>query len=187
MPEREHRRHHPCARLPCARFPDARFLRAALALAALAGAGGLAGRGVPAASAATATSQLTVTATVQSGCTLTGGTLDFGSYVSGQTANLDANGQIGYANCSGLLTFELDGGQSGNVNARAMRADASSLTYQIYRNSVRNAVWGLGSNAQQLQLLQPQSGEIIVYGRIPGNQAVPGGSYADIVNITLTF
>ena len=140
-----------------------------------------------AAGAATATGQLTVTATVQSGCTLTGGTLDFGNYVSGQTANLDATGRIGFANCSGLLTFELDGGQSGNVNGRAMRASGNSLTYQIYRNSVRNAVWGQGQSAMQLQLLQPQSGEVGVYGRIPGGQVVPGGAYVDIVNITLTF
>lgn len=139
------------------------------------------------AEAATATNQLTVTATVQSGCTLTGGNLDFGSYVSGQTANLDAIGKIGYANCNGLLTFELDGGQSGNVNARTLRVNGNSLNYQIFRNSVRNAVWGQGASALQLQLLQPQTGQVDVYGRIPGGQAVPGGSYVDIVNITLTF
>lgn len=166
MATRDRWRSHPCARV-----------LAALALAAAPGA----------AQAATATDQLTVTATVQSGCTLTGGTLDFGNYVSGQTSNLDANGRIGFANCSGVLTFELDGGQSGNVNARAMRSSGNSLTYQIYRNSVRNAVWGQGQNAMQLQLLQPQSGEVSVYGRIPGGQAVPGGAYVDIVNITLTF
>ena len=34
-----------------------------------------------------------------------------------------------------LLTFELDGGQSGNVNNRAMRSSGNTLTYQIYRNS----------------------------------------------------
>ncbi|HRY22833.1 MAG: spore coat U domain-containing protein [Geminicoccaceae bacterium] len=170
MATRHHRRRHPCARA-----------MAALALAAspVAAPNG--------AHAATATDQLTVTATVQSGCTLTGGTLDFGNYVSGQTSNLDANGRIGFANCSGLLTFELDGGQSGNVNNRAMRSSGNTLTYQIYRNSVRNAVWGQGQNALQLQLLQPQSGEAVVYGRIPGGQAVPGGAYVDIVNITLTF
>lgn len=166
MATRDRWRRHPCARVV-----------AALALAAAPGT----------AHAATATDQLTVTATVQSGCTLTGGTLDFGNYVSGQTSDLDATGRIGFANCSGVLTFELDGGQSGNVNARAMRSSGNSLAYQIYRNSVRNAVWGQGQNAMQLQLLQPQSGEVNVYGRIPGGQAVPGGAYVDIVNITLTF
>ena len=68
-----------------------------------------------------------------------------------------------------------------------MRSNSNSLTYQIYRNSVRNAVWGQGQNALQVQLLQPQSGEVSVYGRIPGGQSVPGGAYVDIVNITLTF
>jgi spore coat protein U-like protein len=69
--------------------------------------------------AETETSQLTVTATVLSGCTLIGGTLDFGNYVSGQPGALDAAGQIGYVNCSGVLTFELDGGQSGDTSTLA--------------------------------------------------------------------
>ncbi|WP_407925493.1 spore coat protein U domain-containing protein [Geminicoccus flavidas] len=30
-------------------------------------------------------------------------------------------------------------------------------------------------------------GTIPVYGRIPGNQTVPAGNYADTVNVTLTF
>ena len=37
------------------------------------------------------TGQLTVSATVLSGCTLIGGTLNFGTYVSGQQAPLDGD------------------------------------------------------------------------------------------------
>lgn len=139
--------------------------------------------------AETQTGQLTVSATVQSGCTLTGGTLDFGSYVSGQAADLDASGQIGFVNCTGVLTFELDGGQQGNVNARRMTGAGGMLAYQLYRTSARAAVWGTGGNAHQLQLVGtvPTSGAVTVHGRIPGSQSVPAGGYADIVNITLTF
>lgn len=135
----------------------------------------------------TDTDTLTVTATVQSACALNGGTMAFGQYLSGQTTNLDVGGQINYANCSGTLSFELDGGQSGDINNRAMRSGSNSLNYQLYRNTARNAIWGTGSNAQGLQLLQPLSGKIDVYGRIPGGQTVPAGSYTDTVNITLTF
>lgn len=135
----------------------------------------------------TDTDTLTVTATVQNACALNGGTLAFGQYLSGQTTNLDVTGQINYANCSGTLSFELDGGQSGDINARKMLSGSSQLTYQLYRNSARSAIWGTGANAQGLQLLQPLSGKVDVYGRIPAGQAVAAGSYTDTVNVTLTF
>ncbi len=135
------------------------------------------------------TAQLTVTATVLSGCTLIGGTLDFGNYISGQPGNRDAAGQISFVNCSGTLTFDLDGGQGGNVMARRMSGPDATLGYQIYKTSARNAIWGMGADALRLQLLgaTPQSGNVTVHGRIPGGQTVPGGTYTDIVNITLTF
>ncbi len=143
---------------------------------------------VPAAArGGTDTDTLTVTATVQNACALNGGTMAFGQYLSGQTTNLDATGQINYANCSGTLSFELDGGQAGDVNARKMLSGGNQLTYQLYRTSTRTAIWGTGSNAQGLQLLTPLSGKIDVYGRIPSGQAVPAGTYTDTVNITLTF
>ncbi len=139
--------------------------------------------------AQTETGQLSVTATVLSGCTLIGGTLDFGNYVSGQPTALDAAGQISFVNCSGTLTFELDGGQSGDVNARRMSGPDGTLAYQIYKTSARNAVWGMGGDAYELRLLGPTpvSSNVTVHGRIPGDQAVPGGTYTDIVNITLSF
>jgi len=141
------------------------------------------------AEADTATGQLSVSATVRSGCALTGGTLDFGNYLSGQAAALDATGQIGYVNCTGVLTFELDGGQQGVVQNRAMTGNGASLAYQIYRSGTRNEVWGVGADALRVQLLSatPTSGSVPVYGRVLGGQTVPGGTYTDIVNITLTF
>jgi spore coat protein U-like protein len=133
------------------------------------------------------TDSLTVTATVQSACGLGGGTMAFGNYLSGQTSALDVTGQISYANCNGTLTFELDAGQSGDVNNRVMLSGTNQLKYQLYRTSARNAIWGLGTNAHGLQLLQPLSGTVPVYGRIAGGQTVPAGTYSDVVNITLTF
>lgn len=137
--------------------------------------------------AGTDTDQLTVTATVQSSCSLSSGSLNFGQYVAGQPTDLDVTGAINYVNCSGNLSFSLDGGSSGSVNARQMRSGASRLNYQIYRNSTRTAIWGTGADAHGVILLSPQSGSIQVYGRIPRGQAVPDGIYSDVVNITLTF
>lgn len=145
---------------------------------------------LPDARAQTETGQLTVSATVLSGCALTGGTLDFGAYTSGQAAALDAAGQISFVNCSGELTFELDGGTAGNIDNRRMSGPDATLSYQIYSNSARTSVWGTGARAFVLPLpsgATPSSGNLTVHGRIPGGQAVPGGNYTDIVNITLTF
>lgn len=148
----------------------------------------IASLGAPASAfGATTTDRLTVTATVQSSCALNGGTLAFGTYLSGQTTHLDAVGRINYVNCSGTLTFELDGGQSGDVNNRVMLSGSNQLRYQLYRNASRSAVWGLGNQAQQIQLLMPLTGTVDVFGRIPSGQAVAPGSYSDTVNITLTF
>jgi spore coat protein U-like protein len=159
---------------PRVRFPTALLLAAATAVS------------YPAA-AATDTDQLTVTATVQSSCALSGGSLNFGHYVAGQPNDLDVTGTINYINCSGNLSFALDGGGSGSVTARQMRSGANRLSYQIYRNSTRTAIWGTGTDAHGVILLSPQTGSVQVYGRIPRGQAVPDGIYSDVVNITLTF
>jgi spore coat protein U-like protein len=137
--------------------------------------------------ATTATDHLSVTATVLSGCSLNGGTLSFGQYVSGQAQNLDAAGTINYTNCNGNLTFELDGGNAGDVNNRAMSSGGNKLKYQLYRNNTRTVLWGTGSDAYGLQLLSTLTGTVNVYGRIPSGQAVAPGTYNDVVNITLTF
>ncbi len=139
------------------------------------------------AKAATDTGQLAVSATVLSGCSLVSGTLNFGDYIAGQTGDLDVEGEIQFANCSGTIVFELDGGGSGNVNARQMASGSDRLDYQIFRTPTRNANWGQGGDALSVELFTPQSGSVSVYGRIPGGQSVPAGNYTDTVNITLTF
>lgn len=48
-------------------------------------------------------------------------------------------------------------------------------------------MWGTGGESQGVILVNPQSGSVPVYGRIPRSQGVPDGVYTDLVNITLTF
>ena len=137
----------------------------------------------------TDTDVLTVLVTVQEACAISGSTLDFGTYTGGQQNALNGQGQISYSGCAaGTLVIDFDGGTGGDVQARRMASNAGgTLGYQLYRNSSRTQVWGIGANAQQVQLLQPGAGSIPVYGSIPGGQAAAAGSYADTVNVTLTF
>jgi len=142
----------------------------------------------PAFAAGTDTDVLTVRVTVQEACTIAGGTLDFGTYNSGQQAALDAEGTISYNSCAaGTISIALDGGSANSVNNRRMASGDSQLAYQLYRNSSRSNVWGTGEQALAQVLLVPDSGSIPVYGRIPGGQNVPGGNYTDTVTVTLTF
>lgn len=142
----------------------------------------------PAAAAGTDTDVLTVRVTVQEACTIAGGTLDFGTYNSGQTTAQDAEGSVSFANCAaGTLQIGLDGGTAASVNNRRMSNGDSQLNYQLFRNSARTAIWGTGEQALQQVLLQPDSGSIPVYGRIAAGQSVPAGNYVDTVTVTLTF
>lgn len=138
--------------------------------------------------APTTTGTLAVSALVQTSCSLTGGTMSFGTYTSGQTGNLDAEGQLTFANCpTGNLVFELDGGGSGNINARRMISGSNSLNYQLYRNPNRVSIFGTGSTAHTEIRLVAGGGTIPVHGRINGSQTVAAGNYADTVNVILTF
>jgi len=139
------------------------------------------------AAAGSDTDQLTVSVTVQSGCRLNGGALDFGSYHSGQPTDLDAVGVVNFVDCNGDIVISLDGGGSGAVTDRKMRSGDNRLRYQLYFNPTRTEIWGEGSNARQITLLTLQSNPVRVYGRIPKSQTVPDGVYTDVVNITLTF
>lgn len=140
------------------------------------------------AEAGTDTGTLSVTATVTSNCSLSGGTLAFGTYVSGQTTNLDVQGSINYVNCApGNITFELDNGANANGTQRRMRSGNNFLNYEIHRTSARNSRWGTGQDAVQIQILQAGNGSVAVYGRIPAGQTVPAGNYSDTVTVTMTF
>lgn len=136
-----------------------------------------------------ASDTLTLQVTVQEACSISGTTLNFGTYSSGQQAALDAEGSISYSSCpEGTLTIALDGGGAGDVASRRLTAGGgSTLDYQLYRNSTRTQVWGSGSEAQQIVLLVPDSGTVPVYGRIPGGEDVTAGTYTDTVNITMAF
>jgi len=152
---------------------------AVLAAAALLALGGPAQAG-------TDTTQLTVTARVQSGCSVDGGVLDFGTYTAGQADDVTATGVITLLNCNGTVTIELDGGSSGNVQNRTMRSGNNTLRYQLYTDNTYSRVWGTGQQALQFMALSTTA-PVTVYGKIPGGQNVPAGNYSDTVNVTVNF
>lgn len=142
----------------------------------------------PATYAATKTSTLGVEVQVVTSCAITGGTLDFGSYTSGQTSDKLANTTISYTDCGpGDISIEMDGGRGSSIPARKMSSGSSKLSYQLYRSSARTDLWGVGTNAQKLDLSATRSSTVTVYGKLPQGQSVAPGSYTDTVAITITF
>ena len=135
------------------------------------------------------TGQLSVTATVQNGCHLDGGSLNFGTYTSGQATNLDVNGTIRYTNCIGTLTFSLDNGLYANGGQRQMASGSGRLSYQIYKTAQRDTILGPGGGTTSVGITSgtPLTSQVDIYGRIPANQIAPTGSYSDTVTITMTF
>lgn len=139
--------------------------------------------------AGTVTNTLGVRVVVQPACTVAGATLDFGSYTSGQTTDLNGFTQIAYSNCpAGQLRFQLDGGSSGSTSARRLaNGSGGQLGYGIFRDSARTQPFGQGTNSRLITLTAPGSGNVSVYGRIPAGQSVAAGTYTDTVVITLDF
>lgn len=142
-----------------------------------------------AARAASDQGTLDVHVQVQVTCTVTAGSLDFGTYVSGQRDPLQGEGSIGYDDCpAGDLLVALDSGTNGSRKSRAMRSGAGDrINYQLYRNPERKQVWGTGKSALEVSLDQRGSGRVPVYGTVLGGQSVPAGDYSDTVNVTLSF
>ena len=143
----------------------------------------------PLAAATTTTSTMSVKVNVVEPCRVSGGTLDFGTYVAGQATDLLAQANISYTSCpAGTLTFELDNGLYVSSGQRRMNnGSTSNMRYNLYRNSARTTVFGTGTNAQTVTQAALGSGTVVVYGTIPAGITVPAGTYTDTVAVTLSF
>lgn len=142
--------------------------------------------------AATRNTTFQVTATVLKSCRITATDLAFGDYDPYLTAPLDATSTI-TVRCTKNTTYNvgLNAGTFGGatVTARKMTGpDTAGLGYVLYSDAARTTNWGntvgadtvvgTGSGASQ---------DLTVYGRIPVDQWVEAGSYADTITATITY
>lgn len=148
----------------------------------------------PAGDAATATGLMTVTATVAATCVVGTSTLAFASATSAAIAagNVDATGTIAVNCTSGsgyTVALGAGTGTGATTASRKMKAGTALLSYTIYTTEARTTVWGdnttgsgsvhgIGTGASQ---------SIIAYGRIFAGQVVSAASYADTLNVTVTY
>ena len=149
------------------------------------------------ASAAQATSDLEVSATVQSTCTIDAASVSFlgydpvGTHNAATGIDLDATGTV-TINCTmdAAVTVALDLGQwEGAGTQRKLQNPAGDqLNYNLYSDSARSVEWNdttgtvseTGTGADDV---------LTVYGRIPKGQtnAEATTTYSDVVVATVTF
>ncbi|MBA3451670.1 MAG: spore coat protein U domain-containing protein [Deltaproteobacteria bacterium] len=138
---------------------------------------------------------LVMSATVAESCTITGNTLAFGTYdtVSGAAVNNFA--ALSVACTSGTETaITLGEGNSAELTSapeaplRRMTDGTNFLSYQLYTDTNRTAVWGgTAATGKPYVAASSASSEQTVYGRIAANQDVPAGAYGDTVLATILF
>jgi spore coat protein U-like protein len=139
---------------------------------------------------------LTVTASVENSCVITGGTLAFGVYDTITGAAVDASTAI-RVECTAGATATITLGEGANADVGSTADDperrlsdggSSFLAYELFIDSNRGSEWGdtLGTG-KEYTAVDANPAAQTVYGRITSGQDVAAGAYADTVVATVTF
>jgi spore coat protein U-like protein len=139
--------------------------------------------------AATATANFNVTALVATSCAVSAADLAFGTYDPAAATDTLATSNI-TINCSLLMpyTISLNSGSYASGSTRRMGSSSSRLTYEIYRDVANTGIFG--TVAATLGVSGVGTGAAVpttIYGKIPKNQAVTPGSYADQITVTVDY
>ena len=128
---------------------------------------------------------LFVAGTSEAACTVSPGTVNFGSYSTFAVVPLDATLTLNVT-CTPRTTVTISLGPSftsGSTSPRQMSSPATStlLNYNLYSNKKRATLWGEGINSVALNSNKP----IKIYGRIPSGQMVEAGAYSDSLIVSV--
>jgi spore coat protein U-like protein len=142
--------------------------------------------------AASEAENLAVSAAVAVKCTVSTTALAFGAYdpvVANASANLDGTGGLTIACTKGAsATVALGVGANASGSTRQLANGASRLQYEIYKDSGRTQVWNEAAGTLSTGAAPSKAARnFTVYGRVPANQDVPSGNYADSVVATVNF
>lgn len=137
------------------------------------------------------TDTFTVGATVLATCDVTANDLAFGNYDPIAASNLDGATTLSITCTNGTaynVSLNLGVGAGATTATRYMVNGANTLGYTLYRNSLRTQLWGetIGSNTLS-GVGTGSAATIDVYGRVPMQQAAPGGDYEDTITVTVTW
>lgn len=135
-----------------------------------------------------------VTANVLQTCRLQNlADLAFGDYDALTGTAVDAQTTF-ELRCNPGLAYQIQIDQGGSYGLatgyaaeRAMTDGTDFLAYQLFRDAARTTAWGetLGTDTLDATAASAAWDTIEIYGRIPTDQLVPAGAYAD-ATVTLT-
>jgi spore coat protein U-like protein len=144
----------------------------------------------------TANNTLTVTASINSSCSVSAATLAFGVYAPESGSAVSGSTDIPVT-CTAGTNFQLGlntGSHSGNGTGSTTRAMKGSgglyyLSYELYQDISHHTVWGNTIVTEPTARSGTGSAiNLTVYGQIPANQTTaPPDSYADSVTATVTY
>ena len=143
--------------------------------------------------AAAETASLTVSASVANNCTISTAAISFAPYdpvVANATAALDGEGRVTVACTKGVVpTIGLGGGANASGSSRRLASGSDLLTYELYSNSGHTTVWSGSGGGVLTPTAAPSRTprDFSVYGRIPGSQDIPAGTYNDTIVATVNF
>jgi spore coat protein U-like protein len=152
--------------------------------------------GAQASQAATAQANLIIHAEVGSYGAISGATLEFGNYTTGQSSPLDATASIP-VNVSNGTNWQISFGQglygTSATDRKMETSPGNTLNYNIYSSpgnrSSGSTVLGDGSTGDQLTGTGTGSVDSTnkVYGRVFASQTAATGDYNDTVVMTLNY
>lgn len=125
-------------------------------------------------------------------CTIETTPVAFGGYDVFAPAPTDSTGTITYRCSRGNLsiTIALGTGGGGTFTPRRMVRGGEGLAYNFYLDASRTVIWGDGSggtSVHQNPATPAAPTGVTIFGRIPAQQDVSAGSYADMVTATINF
>jgi spore coat protein U-like protein len=117
----------------------------------------------------------------------------FGSYNVFDTSSLDSSATITY-NCNNQanhVSIWLGKGSSSTFAPRTMTKGGETLSYNLFVDAARTAVWGDGTSGTSVYARNnpPNNSNVNVpvYGRVTAAQDVSAGSYSDTILATINF
>jgi spore coat protein U-like protein len=146
--------------------------------------------------AGTANQNMTVQAQVSANCNFaSSNTMDFLSYDpadANATAPLGGSVAVTVRCTKGAnVTIGIDtGAHAGAVagSTRAMQFGTNYLGYDFYKDSTYTALWtNAGAGLYSFVSASNNPATVSAYGRVPGNQDVPAGTYTDTVVVWINY
>lgn len=142
--------------------------------------------------AAAKSADLTVSASIAKNCTISTIAVGFPTYdpvvTHASAADDSTSGSITVA-CTKGATVTIGLGQGANYSSGNRMANGTDafLNYALFRDSARGQAWGIGADAMSVTATSKAAATYPVYGRIPGGQDQPEGTYTDTVVATVNF